>query len=215
MLKLILIEPMKEFHGAVKDEMEDEFVKFKHCAPGADVALFDVQRQEKERKQQDLRDKMMKSVSKGILKDVNDAKTKKDAPAKAAEEPYDPNAMPEWGEKAKPAPASHDPLKDLATANAKPKVEMGKIPVPELDLNKKDAAPAAAAGAAGSTIATISPGKSEQKQPSIQQTDKTLSPKLNPVVTKESEKEKPKEKEPTKALGAFLKGKFSLGGKKK
>lgn len=198
MLKLILIEPMKEFHSAVKDEMEDEFVKFKLCAPGADLALFQIQRDEKERNQQELKEKMLKTVSKGILKDVNEAKNKPQN-AQKDEEPVDPNAMPEWGEKVQT---------ELPAAQVtKPKVEMGKSPVPELDLSKKDAAPAGPG--AGSTIATISPGKSSFHQPSIQQTEKTLSPRQNPVVTKEQEKP-----EPSKALGAFLKGKFGMSKKK-
>lgn len=114
---------------------------------------------------------MMKSVSKGIMKDVNAAKTKKNEDSK---EPYDPNALPGWGEPIKPAPASRNELEDLGVPldnKKEPKVAMGTIPQLNLKENlaqdKQQPAPSAAKE---SSISTSSPGKA-------QQTEKTISPK--------------------------------------
>lgn len=200
MLKLILVKPMKNYHEAVKDEMEDEFVAFKNVAPGADVALFNQQREEKERNQKEMRERMVKSVSKGILKDVKTASTKKDENDK---EPHDPNALPGWGEPIKAAPQNE--LEDLGVPldpNKAPKVAMGTVP--QLDLKGKltqdKQQPAPSAGKESSN--TASPGKN-------QQTEKTISPKINTVIVEE--------KRTSKAVGSFgaaLMGKFSLGKKK-
>ena len=43
MLKSLLMDPLKDLHNKVKDEVEDEFIKIGQVAPGPDTHLFDIQ----------------------------------------------------------------------------------------------------------------------------------------------------------------------------
>ena len=82
MLKSLLIEPLKDFHNKVKEEVEDNTINIRQVAPGPDTQMFEIQ-------QSELQETLKLRASK---------RGKSEAAAKTSLEPYDPNAVKEWGD---------------------------------------------------------------------------------------------------------------------
>ena len=83
MLKSLLIEPLRDFHNKVKDEVEDEFVNIRQVAPGPDTQIFEIQQNE----------------LLATLKSKTAKRGKSESAAKILDKNYDPNAVKEWGDK--------------------------------------------------------------------------------------------------------------------
>lgn len=117
------------------------------------------------------------------------------------EEPYDPNNIPGWGEKIPPALT---PTPDATDGAPKlPKDVLSPVPV----LNLPTVLPANAGSAEPSPMKTedkSAPVIVHQKV-SIQPTDQTISPKPNPVISKEPPQQ---EKKVSGISFSMLKNKF-------